>query len=233
MSPPDWSRTGRRRLTPAMWFLLLSLVWSPSSTGWASSPEDEAQFRSEWESVRKNYERTLRANQERIAEIYGRDRSGSVEQRAERIVKDRVGEAKTYLRGGGKGQHLAQAAERAVPRPQALGGLYAAQGEYLDVSSRDWGRNGVERRKLQEALALLLKNMELLKAHLAMATEATEATATRMQQSGVLRKAADTEAAAREALERLAARWERERAAREREREQREREAGERARGRP
>jgi len=48
----------------------------------------------------------------------------------------------------------------------------------------------------------------------------------------VLEKAARCEVAAREAEERLNARWERERAAREREREQREREAGERARER-
>jgi hypothetical protein len=233
MSPPGDRRTRWRHLAPARWFLLLSVVLGPSAAGWATSPEDEAQFRSEWESVRKKYERTVRANQERIAEIYGRDRGGSVEQRAERIAKDRVAEAKTYLRGGGKGQQLAQAAERAAPRLQGLSGLYAAQDEYLDASTRDWGKNGVERRKLHEAIALLLRNMELINAHLATAAAATEAAATRGQQSGVLQKAADAEAAARDALERLTARWERERAAREREREQREREAGERARGRP
>jgi hypothetical protein len=52
----------------------------------------------------------------------------------------------------------------------------------------------------------------------------------RLPQAQLLDKVARIETAAKEASERLSARWERERAAREREREQREREAGERAR---
>ena len=137
------------------------------------------------------------------------------------------------LKGGGKGKQLAQMAEHVVRESKGLAELSTAQEEYIDSVTREWGKGGEERMKLQAASRALQQNMERTNSYLSTATEAAGAVATRVQQSGVLEKAAQVNAAAKESGERLSARWERERAAREREREQREREAGERARARP
>ena len=131
---------------------------------------------------------------------------------AEKITRDRIAEASAALPGGGgPARSLAEIAE------------YAAR------ATAEW-RDGLERRKLQEAGSLLQRNTERINADLRTATEAAAAASTRLRHSGVLEKIVQLETAAKEAGARLAGRWERERAMREREREQREREAGERAR---
>jgi hypothetical protein len=133
------------------------------------------------------------------------------------------------LESGGTSKKLAEMAEKASTDARALVELYRMQEAYVDRATGEW-RDGVERKKLQEASSLLQRNTERMNSSLTMATEAAEAMSTQIRQSGVLEKVAQLETAAKEAGARLAARWERERAAREREREQREREAGERAR---
>lgn len=72
--------------------------------------------------------------------------------------------------------------------------------------------------------------MEVSRATMIVTTETAETMTARLPQAQLLDKVARIETAAKEAGERLSARWERERAAREREREQRERDAAERAR---
>jgi hypothetical protein len=124
-------------------------------------------------------------------------------------------------------------AEKAASETTALVEMYRAQEEYVDMVRSAWGEEGVERRRLQEALTVLQKNIELISSSQAIASEAAEAASRSVRESSVLEKAARIDAAVKEAGERLSARWERERAARERERVQREREAGERSRGRP
>lgn len=225
-------RPGRRCLGIMMALLVMSLIPIP---GWAaspSSPEEEARLKREWEQVRENQERTIRDNEKRIAEIYGKAQgiSADGERRAEKITQDRVAGVKASLKGGSKGKGLAQTAEKAGSEARTLVEMYKAQDEYLGFVTREWAE-GTERKKLKEANTALQKNIELINAHVARLTEAAGATSTRVGQSGVLEKVAQSEAAAREVGERLSARWERERAAREREREHREREAGERARG--
>jgi hypothetical protein len=222
-------RTGARCLRTMMAFLLLLLVPGPGSAGASSSPEEEASLRVEWEKVRANQERTIRDNEKRIAEIYAREGGADGDRRAEKITRDRVSAANASLKSGGKGQTLAQTAETAGRDARALAELYKAQAEYLDSASGEWA-DGAERKKLQAAASLMQRNTERTRSHLAKATEAADAISMRLRQSGVLEKVAQIETAAKEAGERLSARWERERAARERDREQREREAGERAR---
>ncbi len=197
-----------RRLGTMMAFLMISLIPIPGSAGSPASPEEEARLRSEWEKVRENQERTIKDNENQIAEIYAKERGASVdqEQRAGKITQDRLAGVKAFE-------------------------MYKAQDEYLGIVTGEWGE-GAERRTLQAASTALQKNIELIHSYLARVTEAAGAASTRVRQSTVLEKAARSEATAREAEERLSARWERERAAREREREQREREAGERARER-
>jgi len=207
---------------------LLLLVPDPGLAGSPSSPEEDASLRKEWEKVRAIQERTIRDNQKRLGEIYGRAGGPDEEKRAEKATRDRVA-ANASLRDGGKGQVLAQTAETAGRDGGGLAGLYSAQHEYLDRAIGEW-ESGAERKNLQTAISLLQRNLERAAAHLTRASEAADGISTQLGQSGVLDKVTQIETAAKEAGERLSARWELERAARERERQQREREAGERAR---
>ena len=171
--------------------VLLSLIAAPAA------------LPGEWETMRENYDHTLRANEKRIGEIEAKERGvpADREQRAERITRDRVA---------------------------ARVDLYRDQTGYLDIVMSEWGPEGAERKKVREAMAMLQKNLERTSASLA---RAAGATTMHVEASDVLEKMARIEAAASEAGERLRARWQRERAAQEREREQREREAAQRARG--
>jgi hypothetical protein len=223
------SRTGARRLCAMMAWSLLLLVPGPGSAGSPSSPSEDASLRKEWEKVRANQERAIRDNQKRLAEIYARAVGRDEAKRAEEITRDRVAAASASGKDGGKGQVLAQIAETAGRDGGALASLYSAQDEYLDRAVGEW-ENGGERKNLQTAISLLQRDLERTKSHLASATEAAERISTQLGQFGVLDKLTQIETAAKEAGERLRARWERERAMRERERQQREREAGERAR---
>ena len=228
-------RTGQRCLGTMMTFLLLSLTSIPRAAGWPPSPEEEARFRSEWEKVRQTYEREIRGSQRRIAEIDAQERgfSADPERRAEKITQDVVVRIKAYLKGIGQGKEGARRTDQAVSQAKTVAETYTAQRELLDIVRGEWGKEGGGRKKLQEATTALQKSIELTDSYVAIATEAAGAMSTRVRQSGVLEKAAQSDAAAKEAGERLSARWERERAALAREREQREREASQRARGRP
>jgi hypothetical protein len=181
----------------------------------------------EWENLRESYDNALRANEKRIKEIEAKE-SGipDPQQRADKITSDKVGSARTSVKGSGKGRSLVQAADRASGDASALPDLYREQSEYLNVVTSEWGAEGAERKKLREALAISQKNLERANASLANAAKATEGVAP----SDVLEKAAQIEAMVNEAAERLRARWQLEQAAREREAKQREREAAERAR---
>jgi hypothetical protein len=228
------SRCQRTVLRAMMAFLLISLASIPGATGWRPSAEDAARFGSEWEKVRENQAREIRANQRRIAEMEARERGAAGDKRdPERITRDRVAALGGSVRAAGKGQALTLAAEKVAGKAEAPVELYEAQALYLDSIRAEWGRGGAERKRLREAHTALQQNFEHIDASLAMVTAAAEAASARVRQSGVLDKAKRTEEAAREAMERLAARWERQRAAQERERLEREREAGERMRGRP
>jgi hypothetical protein len=226
---------GQRCLSAMTAFLLMSVISNPGPAPWSASSAEQARFGVEWERVRGKYERALRENDQRLAAIDARERGFSAdrERRADKITRDGVATVRAHLPGGiqGKGKELMLAAERAGSQANTLVDIHTAQDEYLDTVMREWG-DGAERHKLRDAQATLVKNIELANSYVAAATEAA-AMSTRVLRSGVLEKATQTEAAAKETLERLGARWERERAARERERVQREREAGERARVRP
>jgi hypothetical protein len=204
--------------------LLSTAVWAGSS----STPEESARLRTEWEQVREHQERTIRANAKRIAEILAKEGGTSTDeqQRAERITQERLAGICASLKGVGR--DAARAAEKAGHDAAALDELGRAQAEYLAGVTRRWAE---DRRKLQDATVALDKNVQLSNTHVTRATEAALAAAGRVQASGVLEKAARSEAAAGEIRALLTARGERERAALERDREQREREAGERARG--
>ena len=187
--------------------VLSLLVLVPGSGSAGSSAEEDASLRREWEKAGANQERTIRDNQKQLAEIYARAGGPDEATRADRATRDRMAG-----REGG-----------------ALAGLYSAQDEYLAHAIGEW-ESGAERKKLQTAISLLQRNLERTQAHLTKASEAGEEISMQLGQSGVPDKVAQIETAAKEAGERLSARWELERAARERERQQREREAGERAR---
>ncbi len=173
----------------------------------------------------------LRGHERRLAEIDAKEggRAADPEVRAEKITRERAAGAMAS-RKGGPGSMVARMAAKTIPPVTAWREIDQAQDEYVERVIAEW--NG-ERKALQEAKAVLQKNAELISAHLTAVTEAAAAMSMRVRQSGALEKAAQTDAAARGAGERLSARWERERAVRERERAQREREASERARGRP
>ena len=109
--------------------------------------------------------------------------------------------------------------------------VYERQDEFLVAATREWGADGAERKKLRGSLATLQKTLELVKGNLTSASEALQATAARVPDSGVLEKLDGLERAVGDAGQRLRARWELEHQARVREREQREREAAERGRG--
>jgi 23S rRNA pseudoU1915 N3-methylase RlmH len=212
--------TGRRCLDTLMAGLLLTLI--------AAVPDVLA---GEWEKMRESYDNKLRAYEKRIAEIEAKERGipANQEKRADTITRDRVTRIRASLKGGGKGKSLADTAEQASSEAMALVDVYREQSEHLDIVTREWGAEGVERKKLRDAMTAWQKSLERVNANLAGAAEAAGATIARVQESGVLEKVARIEEAS-EAGERLRARWQRERAAQERQREQREREAAERAR---
>ena len=224
----------RRYRSTVVPFLLILLL---AGSGWAGRPpseEEEARVRREWEEVRENYERVLKGHERRLADIDAKEggRAASREVRAEKITRERAAGTMAARTDGAKGGALAQKAPTTMPPATMSGEIDKAPAEYVERAIGEW-REGGERTALREATTVLQKNATLISSYLAAVTEAVQAMSMRVRQSGVLDKAAQLEAAAREAGERLSARWERERAARERERTQREREAGERARGRP
>jgi hypothetical protein len=208
--------SGRRGLRTLMPFLLLSLI--AVSDGLAG----------EWETMRENYDNTLRAHAKRIAEIEGRERGvpADQEKRADKITRDRITAIKGSLKSSGKARGLADSAERASGGARALIDVSREQGEYIDIVVNDWRAEGPERRILRESMAALPRNLERAKASLARAIEVTEATTMRVPESGLLEKIRRIEAAEKERT-----RFLREQAALERERQQRERGAAERERG--
>jgi hypothetical protein len=220
-------------LRAATAYLVISLATTPGATAEAPAAEDAA-FKSEWEKVRDDQEREIRSNGARLADIVARERRApaELEARADKITRDRVAGLRASVKSDTQGSALVQMAEQALAQPGRPVDVYQAQETYLSNARREWAKDG-ERKKVQDAQAALQKNLDLASASLAVATEAARAMADAIQRSGVLEKASETDAAAKEARERLAARFERERAERERERVQREREAAERARTRP
>jgi hypothetical protein len=181
----------------------------------------------EWEKISESYDSALKANEKRIGEITAKERGVPDQQRPDKITRDKIESVRTSLKSSGKAKSLADAAEKASTEgAPALTDLSREQGEYLAVIGGDWGAEGVERKKLREAMAAAQKNLERANASL---TKAARTDAGRSA-SGVLEKAARIDATVTEAGDRLRARWQLEQAARERETKQREREAGERAR---
>jgi hypothetical protein len=219
--------------------LLLLLAPASAAAEPAASAED-ARVRSESQKLAANQERALRDDDKRLAEITARETGIDEARRAQKITADRALAASAALSGAGLppgvaskgetwGQTLARMADVADRDAGTLQTLYRAQTEYVDDATRDWA-DGPERKQLQESGAQLQRNMEAARASMIVTTETAETMTARLPQAQLLDKVARIETAAKEAGERLSARWERERAAREREREQREREAGERAR---
>jgi hypothetical protein len=183
----------------------------------------------EWEKVSESYGSALKANEKRIGEITAKERSGSEQERADKITKDKIASVRTSLKTSGKAKSLADAAEKASAEgAAALTDLSREQDEYLAVIGGDWGAEGAERKKLREAMATAQKNLERANASLTKA--ARTGTETSRSPSEALEKATRIDATVTEAGDRLRARWQNEQAARERETKQREREAGERAR---
>jgi hypothetical protein len=228
-----YGHPGLCRIGAVIPLLLISLISDRAWAGEPPSPEETARFESEWEKIRENYERELRAFEKRIMTIDAQERefSADPQARAAKITKDRADEVEAYLKRGGRGEALTKAAAE-VARQATTSVEMSASDAYVDSIASEW-RDGAERTKLQEARTALRKNIELINSYLAVMTEAVEGTSTHVPQSGVIEKATETDAALKEVREWLTARWERERAGLEREREQRAREAGERARGRP
>ena len=181
----------------------------------------------EWENMAQSYDRTLRAQAKRLAEIEGRERGvpADREKRADKITRDRITGIKGALKGGGRARSLADAAERASGDARAWSDVYREQGEYLDIVMSEWRTEGTERRKLRESIGTLQKSLERANASVTRAIGVAETATMRVPQSGVLEKVARMEAD-----EKARARWQREQAARERERQQREREAAARER---
>lgn len=206
----------RGRRLPLMAGLLLSLIAAPDAHA------------GEWETMRENYDNTLRTHAKRIAEIEARERGGPADQekRADKITRDRIAGIRGSLKGGGKARSLADAAGRASGDARSLSDVDREQGQYLEVVKNEWRAEGAERRTLRESLAALPKNLERTNASLARTIEVAEATTMHVPHSGVLERVAEIEGEAKER-----AKWEHDRAARERERQQREREAAERERG--
>jgi hypothetical protein len=220
--------------------LLLLLAPAAAAAQSAGAAEEDAWVRTESQKLAASQERALRDNEKRVAEIAAREVGIDEGRRAEKITADRALAAGAALSGAGAsaavaptgetwGQTLARMADVADRDTGTLQTLYRAQTEYVDDAIADWV-DGPERKKLQEAGAQLQRSMETSRAAMIETTETAETMTARLPQAQLLDKVARIETAAKEASERLSARWERERAAREREREQREREAGERAR---
>ncbi|HKW92345.1 MAG TPA: hypothetical protein VJX92_10635 [Methylomirabilota bacterium] len=148
---------------------------------------------------------------------------------AEKTTRERVAELAAALPSESPGKKLAAMAEQAGSDRRALAELYRAQDEYVTRTLAEW-RDGPERKALQDATLQLQRSAERASAALRAAAEGADSVAIRLRHSGVFGKVGRLDAAAKDAVARLAGRWERERAMREREKEQREREAGERAR---
>ncbi|HVQ73968.1 MAG TPA: hypothetical protein VMT79_00360 [Candidatus Binatia bacterium] len=221
-------RTGARYLSPLVAMLVVSLPAIPFAAGSPASADD-AEVRRQREAVRDKYDRALQSAEARIAGLYARER-GVTAGRAEKMTRDGIAGLRATLGARGQGNRLARMAERAARQPAMLGDLYRAQEHLLDAAGR---ASGAERRALRDAATALAKNLELVEAHLATAIAAAEAMAERVGQSGVFERARVTEEVAREAGDRLRAKWSLERAAEERERHQRERETSERTRRLP
>jgi hypothetical protein len=208
--------------TIAAW--LMPAPSAAQSGGWGSDIEGE------WKSVGDKYERRLAEHQQRTTRVA--ERGGSVRDgRTASVAGERVAALVPSMKRDGK--RLAQLAEAAMRQPEKLAELYKAQEGYLETVMGQWGEDGLEHKRTQEALSAMQKDIDQSKLSFERASEAITAAGTLIRQSGVLDKAARTSTAAKEANERLNARWERERLARERERDIREREAAERARARP
>lgn len=231
-------RAGTRR--PGVMALLLLLAPASAAAESPAAAEEDAWVRTESQKLAASQERVLRDNEKRVTEIAAREGGVDEGRRAGKITADRALAAGAALSGAGLpagvaskgetwGQTLARMADVADRDAGTLQTLYRAQTEYVDDATADWA-DGPERKKLQEAGAQLQKSMEASRATMIVTTETAETMTARIPQSQLLDKVARIETAAKEAGERLSARWERERAAREREREQREREAAERAR---
>lgn len=231
-------RAGTRR--PGVLALLLLLAPASAAAESSGADGEDAWVRTESQKLAASQERALRDNEKRVAEIEAREVGIDEGRRAEKITADRALAASAALSGAGApagvpskgetwGQTLARMADVAGRDTGTLQTLYRAQTEYVDDATADWV-DGPERKKLQEAGAQLQKNMEVSRATMIVTTETAETMTARLPQAQLLDKVARIETAAKEAGERLSARWERERAAREREREQRERDAAERAR---
>jgi hypothetical protein len=181
----------------------------------------------ELDAIRGNYESTLKTNEKRIQEIEAKEPGmADSQQRAEKITQDKVAALRNSLKGDRTGKALADAADKAANDPSAMADLSRESSKYLDAALSDWGAEGPERKRLREAMAAAQKNIESINANL---TRAAGATAT-VPAVHALEKAGRIEAAVKEAVDRLQARWQREQAAREREAKQREREAAERTR---
>jgi hypothetical protein len=71
------------------------------------------------------------------------------------------------------GKRLAEMAEKASTDGRALAELYRMQEQYAARATSEW-RDGPERKKLQEASSLLLRNTERINSSLRMAIEAAE-----------------------------------------------------------
>ena len=204
--------------TVAAW--LMPAAGSAQTAGSAGSrPEIEG----EWKAVGDKYERRIAEHQRRITRIAERGGPVRGDGSAVNLAGDRVAALVPSLKRDGDGKRLAQLAEEAMRDPAKLAELYKAQEGYLETVVGQWGEAGLERQRTQDALSALQKNIEQSKLSFERASEAMASAGTLVRQSGVLDKAARTSAAAKEAGERLNARWERERIARERERDLRER----------
>ena len=192
-----------------------------------------AAWAGEWEDMRDSLEDKLRPHAKRLEEIEARELGDPADrqERADKMTRDRIAAARALLNRSGRVRSLSDATEMGSGEPSALADASRQQGEQLDAVMREWGTAGWERRRLREDLAAMQKNVERANANLARAIETADATADRVQESGVLEMLARVEAQAAEAGEWLKARWQREYAARERERLFRERAAAERERG--
>ena len=164
---------------------------------------------SEWDEMRETLREKLRVHEGRIAEIDAQQHGDPAdpEKRAEKITRDRIARLRAALKSGGDSTRVPDAVEAA------------------------WGPSGADRRMRRQSIARLQKDLESLKLNLETASEALDAMASSVPESGVPEKIARIEALVNEVSERLGVRWQREHDARERERLQREREAAERARG--
>jgi hypothetical protein len=214
--------------TVAVWLMPAAGAAQPAGAA-GSRPEIEG----EWKSVGDKYERRIAEHRRRIARIAERGGPVRADGRTPNLAGDRVAALVPTMKRDGDGKRLARLAEEAMRDPAKLAELYKAQEGYLETVMGQWGEDGLERKRTQEAVSALAKNIEQSQLSFEQASEAIAAADTLIRQSGVLDKATRTSAATKEAAERLTARWERERIARERERDLREREAAERARARP